>query len=89
MVNFKDPVCSSRGFTKNQMVKAWLMANMETNSYFASPQNISKLFRLTIQYRTYRSFIILLFCGLPLFLVKRNLPIFVKSALKRKLPDLT
>ena len=89
MVNFKEPVCSSRGFTKNQMVKAWLMANMETNSYFASPQNISKLFRLTIQYRTYRSFIILLFCGLPLSLVKRNLPIFVKSALKRKLPALT
>lgn len=88
-VNFKEPVCSSRSFTKKQMIKAWLMANMETNSYLASLQNIPKLFRLTIQYGTFRSLFILLFCRLPLSSLKGNLPIFVKSALKRKFPALT
>jgi radical SAM superfamily enzyme YgiQ (UPF0313 family) len=88
-VNFKEPVCSTPSFTKKQMIKAWLMANMETHSYLASFQNIPKLFRLTIQYGTFRSFFVLLLCRSPLVLVKQSLPIFVKSALKRKFPSLT
>ena len=74
-VNFKEPVCSSRNFSKEDMIKAWLMANMETNSYFATPQNIPKLFRLAIHYGTYRSFIILLLRNFPIELIKRNLPV--------------
>ena len=59
-VNFKEPICSSRSFTKKQMIKAWLMANMETHFYLASLQNIPKLFRLTMQYGIFRSFFVLL-----------------------------
>lgn len=56
MVNFQDPVCSSPDFPKEDMIKAWLMANMETQDYFRDPRVISKLMSLTRKYKMYRSF---------------------------------
>jgi radical SAM superfamily enzyme YgiQ (UPF0313 family) len=86
--NFEEPRWSSRNFPKKQMIKAWLMANMETTDYLASPKNISKLFRLTRTYGTYHSFIILLFRQVPIYMLKRSLPASVRSAIRNRYPGL-
>jgi len=42
------------------MVRAWLMANMETHDYF-SLRDLPKMLRLVIRYRLFRSFFYFLF----------------------------
>lgn len=57
--DFEEPVCESYSFSKKDMIKAWLMANMETNSsYFTNSRNISKLILLAYRYKIYRSTVI-------------------------------
>lgn len=64
-LNFQEPVASSEDFAKEDRIKAWLMANMETHCYF-SPRAIAKLAVLTCRYHLYRSFEIYLFtCFYP------------------------
>jgi hypothetical protein len=55
-VNFQEPVCSSPNFPKEDMIKAWLMANMET--YCFSPLGFRKLILETTKHKLYRSFVI-------------------------------
>jgi radical SAM superfamily enzyme YgiQ (UPF0313 family) len=55
-VNFREPVCSSPNFPKEDMIKAWLMANMET--YYFSLYGLKNLFLETIRHKLYRSFVI-------------------------------
>jgi anaerobic magnesium-protoporphyrin IX monomethyl ester cyclase len=65
-VNFKDPVCTSVAFPKEDRIRTWLMANMETHNYFRNPHDIWKLLSLTYRYKIYRSFAIYLArCFLP------------------------
>ncbi|MFH1950048.1 MAG: B12-binding domain-containing radical SAM protein [Pseudomonadota bacterium] len=56
--NFRDPVCTSIDFPKEDRIKAWLMANMETHIYFSNPHDIWKLLSLTLRYKIYWSFAI-------------------------------
>ena len=55
-VNFKEPVCSSPGFPKEEMIKAWLAANMETYSF--SSRCFRRLFSEAWKNKLYRSFFI-------------------------------
>lgn len=87
-VDYKEPRFTSPNFPKKLMIKAWLMANMETHDYLASPKNILKLFRLTRIYGTYHSFLILLLRNVPLYIMKRSLPLSVKATIRRKYPGL-
>jgi radical SAM superfamily enzyme YgiQ (UPF0313 family) len=57
-VNFKEPVATSYEFPKEDRIRAWLMANMETVKYFRALGDVKKLFLLTIRYKLYRSFAI-------------------------------
>jgi len=53
-VNFREPVCSCPDFPKEDMIKAWLTANMET--YCFSYRGLRKLILETRKYKLYRSF---------------------------------
>ena len=86
--NFKEPRWSSRNFPKKDMVKAWLMANMETTDYLASPKNILKLSRLAKTYGIHHSFTILLLHKVPLYLMKRSLPPAVRATIRNRFPGL-
>lgn len=55
-VNFSKPVCSSPQFPPEDLIKAWLMANMAT--YCFSLRGLKKLFSETVKYKLYRSFIL-------------------------------
>lgn len=56
-VNFMEPIASSYDFPKEQRIKAWLMANMETTqNYLCNPRDVGKLFLYTVKYRLYLSF---------------------------------
>jgi len=65
-INFKEPPAWSPLFTKEDRIKAWLMANLETytiqiiswNNLRSFPDNTFKLIRLAIQYRIYNSLLI-------------------------------
>jgi anaerobic magnesium-protoporphyrin IX monomethyl ester cyclase len=86
--NFVEPRWSSEYFPKKDMVKAWLMANMETHDYLASPKNILKLYGLSRSYGTYHSFIILLLHNVPIYLLKRSLPSSVRAEIRNRFPGL-
>ena len=65
-VNFKNPPAWSTSFTKEDRIKAWLMANLETYTlpiifwgnlrYF--PSNMLRLFKLARRYDLQKSFLI-------------------------------
>jgi len=55
-VNFQDPISSSTDFSKEDRIKAWLMANMETQNYFRHWRDMLKLTSLALRYKLYRSF---------------------------------
>lgn len=55
-INFKEPVCSSPGFPKGEMIKAWLAANMETYNF--PFRSIGRLFSKIRKRKLYRSFLI-------------------------------
>lgn len=65
-INFKKPPAWSPLFTKEDRIKAWLMANLETytiqiiswNNLRYFPDNTLKLIRLAGQYRIYSSLLI-------------------------------
>jgi len=57
-VNFHDPISSSTDFSKEDRIKAWLMANMETHNYFRHWRDTLKLTSLALRYKLYRSFTI-------------------------------
>ena len=65
-INFKEPPAWSPLFTKEDRIKAWLMANLETytiqiiswNNLRSFPDNTFKLIRLARQYRIYNSLLI-------------------------------
>jgi anaerobic magnesium-protoporphyrin IX monomethyl ester cyclase len=56
--NFGDPPCSTPEFPKEDRIKAWLMANMETHNYFKNLRDIMKILSLAHNYKIYRSLII-------------------------------
>ena len=87
-VNFKEPICSSPAFSKEEMIKAWLMANMETHSYLASPENFLRLLQLTLRYRLYRSFLALLLGGFPTLLGRSFVPLSWRAAIRKRYPCL-
>ncbi len=75
-VNFMEPIASSYDFPKEQRIKAWLMANMETTqSYFWNPRDVRKLLLLTVRYRLYLSFFF--------YIVKSFLPTMARSIRSR------
>jgi len=55
-VNFREPVCNSPNFPKEAMIKAWLVANMETYSF--SPRGWRKLVSEAWKKKLYRPFVI-------------------------------
>lgn len=68
-IEFKDPPAVSRIFPKEDRIKAWLMANLETatlpifsGSFLLNlknlPRNILRLLRFTIKYNLYSSLLI-------------------------------
>lgn len=65
-VNFKNPPAWAPSFTKEDRIKAWLMANLETYTlpilFWGNlrylPRNILKLFMLARQYNLYKSLFI-------------------------------
>lgn len=71
-VEFTEPVCSSSEFSREDRIRAWLMANMETHVYFSHARDLLKLIPLTIKYKIYRSLAVYLFTVLPLLYI-RNL----------------
>ena len=54
-IGFKDPVSSSVDFSKEDRIKAWLMANMETHNYFINVRDMPKLVSLAHKYGLYQS----------------------------------
>ncbi len=70
-VNFLEPVASSYDFPKEERIKAWLMANMETHDYFRRGRDVGKLLLLTVKYKLYSSFFI--------YIVKSFLPAMARS----------
>lgn len=59
-IGFQEPIASSNDFSKEERIKAWLMANMEIHSYFGHPYDILKLVSLAHKYKLYRSLTICL-----------------------------
>lgn len=59
-IGFIDPVASSIDFPKEDRIKAWLMANMETPNYSKEMSAIPKLVSLALKYKLYRSLTIYL-----------------------------
>lgn len=95
--NFKEPVCESECFSKNDMTKAWIRANLETESFLPKELfflNIRKTWKLIFKYQLYKSVIYLLpkLTVLLLARVKRLLAklvdkckMIIKAALKQAL----
>jgi len=57
-LNFKEPICESSSFPRKDMIKAWLMANLETDrrsSYLINRHSIGRLIFLAHKYKIYRS----------------------------------
>jgi anaerobic magnesium-protoporphyrin IX monomethyl ester cyclase len=54
-VNFDEPPATTPDFTREDRVKAWLMANMQMRAYFR-PHSIGKLLLLSVRYGLYMSF---------------------------------
>jgi len=52
--NFKEPVCSSIDFSKEDRIKAWLLANMETHNYFTKPDAFPKLIVSAFRYKLFQ-----------------------------------
>jgi anaerobic magnesium-protoporphyrin IX monomethyl ester cyclase len=57
---FRDPVAFSKDFPKNDRVKAWLMANLETHRYFRDPRDSWRIAILSLRHRVWKSFAIYL-----------------------------
>lgn len=64
--NFKNPPAWSSLFTREDRIRAWISANLETyalqvisrNNLRYLPENVLKLFRLAIKYKIYNSLLI-------------------------------
>jgi radical SAM superfamily enzyme YgiQ (UPF0313 family) len=82
-LNFSDPTCESAAFPKHMMVRAWLMANMETHDYF-SLRDLPKMLRLVIRYRLFRSFFYFLFRRLPNAFYRGFMPDSLKAPLRKR-----
>jgi radical SAM superfamily enzyme YgiQ (UPF0313 family) len=82
-LNFSDPTCESAAFPKHMMVRAWLMANMETHDYF-SLRDLPKMLRLVIRYRLFRSWFYLLFGRLPNAFYRGFMPDSLKAPLRKR-----
>jgi len=60
-VEFDEPICSSPEFTKEERIRAWLMANLETHLYFRHIRDLFKIMVLSIKYKLFRSFVVYLY----------------------------
>jgi len=65
-LNFKEPICESSDFSKEERIRAWLVSNLETHNFFIKKiSDFKKLFYLSKKYKIYDSLLIY-FSGLPL-----------------------
>jgi anaerobic magnesium-protoporphyrin IX monomethyl ester cyclase len=55
--NYGNPVCATKEFPEKDRIKAWFMANLETQCYFKRTRDLGKLFFLSIRYNFFRSFV--------------------------------
>jgi len=87
--DFEWPTCSSPSFSKMDMVRAWLMANFETNSYFSCTYKggLLKILKLCIKYRIYKSFFVFMFKIYPKILFRKINLDRLKSFIKAKFPS--
>ncbi|AFM23494.1 B12-binding domain-containing radical SAM protein [Desulfomonile tiedjei] len=54
---FDSPICDSREFPKRELIRAWLIANMETHDLLVNPIALPKIMYLSIKYRILGSFL--------------------------------
>jgi len=59
---YANPVCSTKEFPEKDRIRAWFMANMETQCYFKRTRDFGKLFFLSLRYMLFRSFMIYFIC---------------------------
>jgi hypothetical protein len=85
-LNFSDPPCESPGFPKHSMVRAWLMANMETHDYF-SLRDLPKMLGLVIRYRLFLSFFHFLSRRLPSAFYRGLIPESLRARLRKRFPN--
>ena len=85
-LNFSEPTCESAGFPKHMMIRAWLMANMETHDYF-SLGDLPKMLGLVIRYRLFRSFFHFLFRRLSAAFYRGFMPMSLRARLRKRFPN--
>lgn len=84
--NFNEPICSTPDFSKNDRIRAWLMANLETRSFFTCVYQgtLWKLAKLAFRYQVPASFVVFLFTQYPRMFFVKYCPVAIRSFLKRK-----
>ncbi len=87
-VQFGVPVCDSPFFPRDELIKAWLGANLETHAYFSRARDLPRLAALSLSYGILGPFLRFLLFRFPLAFLRGVVPPEVKDRLLRTRPRL-
>lgn len=85
---FSPPRREFVGFSKDQMVKAWSMANMETHAYFDRLSAIPRRLYYANEYNLWDSFIYFLLLKFPPAFVRRMVPVSLSYSFQKRFPTM-